>query len=153
MSRASALSQLLDKNLCFCKLENIVDQHTLRLELWTTNTFPGSLPSICTKTTFVVTISVTWNSIPKRILDGWYKCSTFPINYSELKCVSNCHYGYNQKPFRLSSVEKKIPLQHFEILENILTSSNDLNKLQFSDWLRWLCPPQLSRDRNLQLIM
>lgn len=29
ISRASALSQLLDKNLCFCQLENIVHHHKL----------------------------------------------------------------------------------------------------------------------------
>ena len=146
MSRASALPQLLDKNLCFCKLENIVDQHTLfravnYKHISRFSSFYLHQDHFCCYNQRHLKFN------PQKILDGWYKCSTFPINYSEFKCVSNCHYGYNQKPSfsDCQAWKKKIPLQPFEILENILTTSNDLYKLRFSDWLRWLCPPQLSR--------
>ena len=97
MSRASALSQLLDKNLCFCKLENIVDQHTLfravnYKHISRFSSFYLHQDHFCCYNQRHLKFN------PQKILDGWYKCSTFPINYSEFKCVSNCHYGYNQKP-------------------------------------------------------
>ena len=43
ISRASALSQLLDKNLCFYQLKNILNQN--KIAYIHTNLFPGFLPS------------------------------------------------------------------------------------------------------------